>query len=128
MTRRLYAAVLVLLLACGGASTSPSAEPVSGPRLADRIAAGRAPLILDVRSSAEYEAGHIPGARNIPHDALPSRLDELPAARDTEIVVHCQSGRRAGMAEAVLVEAGYTRVRDLQGHWQAWEAAGLPQE
>ena len=47
---------------------------------------------------------------------------------DAEIVVYCRSGRRAGVAEAVLGEAGYTNIRDLEGHWLEWQAAGRPTE
>ena len=119
-------ALSLLSLACGGPASG--AGPISGPELVARIEARQAPLILDVRSPDEYAGGHIPGAVNIPYDALPERLAALPADRDAEIVVHCQSGRRAGIAEGVLLEAGYTQVRDLTGHWQAWDAAGLPQE
>ena len=129
MIRSLSVILLALAaLACGGEPAATAPEPIEGAALAARIAAGEPPLILDVRTEAEFEAGHIPGAINIPHDALAGRLGELPGAPDTEIVVHCQSGKRAGMAEETLAEAGYTNVRDLTGHWQAWQDAELPRE
>ena len=65
---------------------------------------------------------------NIPHTELAARLAELPQARDTELVVHCESGRRASTAEQVLRDAGYTRVRDLTGHMRAWREEGRPTE
>jgi len=70
----------------------------------------------------------VPGARNVPYDALAGRLGELGIATGTEIVAYCQSGRRAAIAEGVLHDAGYTNVRDLSGHWQGWHEAGLPAE
>ena len=70
--------------------------------------------------------GHIPGAVHIPHTELEARIDELPADRNTEIVVHCYSGKRAGMAESLLQEKGYLRVSDLKGHWKQWEEDGRP--
>jgi rhodanese-related sulfurtransferase len=85
-------------------------------------------LILDVRTPEEFAAGHVPGARNVPYDALAGRLGELAIAPGSEIVVHCQSGVRAAKAERVLADAGYTNVRDLDGHWKAWSEAGLPTE
>jgi rhodanese-related sulfurtransferase len=93
-----------------------------------RLDAGDAPLILDVRSPGEYAAGHIPGAVNIPHDALGVRLDELGADPDREIVVHCQSGRRAATAEQMLMDAGYTGIQHLDGDMAGWRSAGLPVE
>jgi rhodanese-related sulfurtransferase len=112
--------------ACGG--QEPASEAVSPSELAARIQSDAAPLILDVRTPAEFESGHIPGAVNIPHDQLRDRLDELSASPNDEIVVHCERGGRAAAAEAVLREAGYTHVRDLSGHMRAWRAEDLPVE
>lgn len=123
----LAAALCALPLpACG---SSPGADAsISGQELAQRIEAGDAPLVLDVRTPEEYASGHIPGAVNIPFDQLAGRMDELKAGKSDEIVVHCQSGRRAAMAEKTLAAAGYTDVRDLEGHMKRWKEAGLPLE
>jgi rhodanese-related sulfurtransferase len=102
--------------------------PISAAELADRIQAGSPPLILDVRDQREYALGHIPGAINIPVHEVSTRLAELPIAKSEEIVVHCGIGRRAATAEETLRENGYTNVRDLDGHWKEWQAAGLPTE
>jgi rhodanese-related sulfurtransferase len=127
MVRPLVAAglLLALLLAACAGSGSPSIEPAE---LAARIAGGSAPFVLDVRSSDEFAAGHIPGAVNVPHTELAERLGSLGLASDTEIVVHCQSGRRAAVATDVLTDAGFVRVVELEGHWADWSAAGLPRE
>jgi len=129
-TLRLALLALAVLFAdaAGAEEAAPAGSPIGGEELAARIAAGDAPLILDVRTPAEFEAGHLPGARNVPHDALADRLPALGLAPDAEIVVHCHSGRRASEAEQVLREAGHTNVRDLTGHWQAWRRAELPTE
>lgn len=121
-------AAALLLNACGGTTESPTGTSITAADLADRIQAGASPLVLDVRTSEEYGSGHIPGAVNIPYDELPARLSELPVEKSTEIVVHCQSGRRAQVAEGTLRESGYSNVRDLAGHWQGWRAAELPIE
>jgi len=124
----LFAAVLLLFACNGSGAESTAVAPIAADQLAERIAAGASPVVLDVRSREEYARGHIPGAVNIPHDELAGRLAEIPGSPSQEIVVHCQSGRRAGMAENVLREHGYSNVRDLTGHWQGWQAAGLPSE
>lgn len=104
-----------------GSSISPSV-------LADRIDTSQAPLILDVRTVGEFKNGHIPGAVNIPHRQLASRLSELIAYKDQEIVVHCQRGPRADFALSVLTDAGFMRLRELEGHMYQWNAGGFPIE
>lgn len=117
---------LVTLIACAAlplaafAAEAPSITTTEPEVLIARIAAGEAPLILDVRSAEEYEEGHVPGAVNIPHDELALRLDELGPDHTEEIVVYCKSGRRSAIAESILVEAGFTGVNDLDGHWLGW--------
>jgi len=124
--RLLGAAALLWLAGCSAAETPGGA--IAPGELAERLAAGTAPLVLDVRTTEEYAAGHVPGALNIPHTELASRLDELPVSRSTELVVHCQRGGRAAVAESLLVDAGYTNVRDLDGHMEAWQQGGYPLE
>jgi rhodanese-related sulfurtransferase len=101
---------------------------ISPGELAELIQLERAPLILDVRSESEYADAHIPGALNIPHDQLGDRLSQIGAAKTDEIVVHCKSGHRAGIAEQILIEAGYSNLRDLDGHMNAWKSGGYPVE
>lgn len=110
------------------AFVKPGIAPIAADDVARRLGSATAPVILDVRSRGEYAAGHIPGAINIPHDELASRLSEIPAAKSDEIVVHCQGGVRAATAEGILVEQGYTNVRDLQGQMSGWAQRGLPVE
>jgi phage shock protein E len=85
-------------------------------------------IVLDVRTAAEFAAGHVPGARNVSHDELPARLDELAALRDKPVVLYCRSGRRTQIAEETLRKAGFTKLLHLEGDWLAWEAAKRPVE
>ena len=124
MLRRgmLRGAVVALLLSLAHAGIA--AEAATTPSaLAAKIEAGDAPLVLDVRTHDEYAAGHVPGAILIPHDQLEDRITELGEPRD--VVVYCRSGRRSGLAEPVLEAHGF-RVSQLEGSWNAWEAAGMP--
>jgi len=120
----LLALVGWVLVGSSGGPARADAASISGPALAERIAAGDAPLVLDVRTPAEFASGHVPGAVNIPHTELPARLDELGSDRDREVVVYCESGRRAGWAEQALREAGFTRVHHLEGDMRAWRSDG----
>ena len=62
-------------------------------------------LILDVRSNREFAAGHIPGAKNIPVEEIPYKVEELKAIKNP-IVVYCLSGGRSGMAVSILKQNG----------------------
>lgn len=126
--RRLPIVLFCVILSSIACQDGPSAGPIAAPELAKRITTGNAPTIVDVRTPAEYGAGHIPGAINIPQDVLATRLADIPGAKSTEVVVHCQGGKRAAAAEQILVQQGYTNVRDLQGHFGGWVQQGLPVE
>ena len=118
-------AALAAMLGCGGAE-APEVRELSQQELLSDSPAGA--LILDVRTPAEFEAGHVPNALNIPHDELASRLEELDSEMDRPVVVYCRSGKRAGLAGSVLLAAGYTDVLHLEGDMAAWQAKGLPTE
>ncbi len=117
--------LVALTLACGPARAGDTITP---SELANRIDTHNAPLILDVRTPGEYAAGHIPGAVNIPHTDLRDRLSELISHLNDEIVVHCQMGPRAGVAQSILLQAGFTQTRELEGHMQKWKTNGYPIE
>ncbi len=121
-------ALTAILVTVGPAAAQdqPLTATMAPSELAGRIDDGSAPYVLDVRTAEEYADGHIAGAVNISHTELADRLGELDFAASEEIVVYCRSGRRAANAAATLVNAGFTGVRDLEGHMQGWEAAELP--
>ncbi|HEY6124512.1 MAG TPA: rhodanese-like domain-containing protein [Steroidobacteraceae bacterium] len=85
-------------------------------------------VVLDVRTADEFAAGHVPGARNVSHDQLASRLDELAGARDKQVVLYCRSGRRTLLAEDILRKAGFKNLAHLEGDYLAWEAEKRPVE
>lgn len=78
--------------------------------------------VLDVRHPAEFLAGHLPGAMNIPLGDLPARMAEVP--RERPLVVHCQSGARAAIAASLLLADGACDVRVLPGGFAEWQASG----
>lgn len=132
MTIRQIAQLTVVLAvattACGASDGVAPAGTITPEELAQRIDGGDPPFILDVRSAEEFEAGHIPGAVNIPHTELAARIDDLPAASAEELVVHCERGGRAAAAADILGGAGYSGIRDLNGHMLAWREGGYPVE
>ena len=91
--------------------------------LRQKLAAGEAVRLLDVRTPGEFETAHIPGSYNVPLDQLGEHRDEIRRLRD-DVVVICQSGNRAGHAERRLAEAGMANVHVLSGGMNAWTQAG----
>ena len=85
-----------------------------------------AAFLLDVREDDEWTAGHAPGARHLPMQEVPARLDEVPM--DGEVFVVCRSGGRSAQVTAYLIGNGWDNVRNVAGGMRAWHAAGLPLE
>jgi rhodanese-related sulfurtransferase len=82
-------------------------------------------LLLDVREPAEYAAIHAPNAKLMPLGEVGLRVKELEAWKDKPVAVICRSGRRSAQAVAILREAGFTQVVNVQGGTNAWVQAGL---
>ncbi len=93
--------------------------------LAAHLDAG-AVTVLDVRSDAEWEGGHIPGARHVPIGELLDRLASLPT--DRPLAVYCQGGGRSAIAASLLSAAGFANVMNLTGGLNEWRAADRPVE
>ena len=126
MVTRTILAGLIATLAAATALAADAPLPVmtQDAFLASLKADAKALFVLDVRTPDEYAAGYVPGAVNIPHDQLASRLSEVPKNR--EVVVYCRSGRRSEIAGQVLADHGYTKLEHLQGDMQGWQAAQRP--
>jgi rhodanese-related sulfurtransferase len=119
----MLALLLPALLLAGCASDKPTesvqtqaaeVRPISAAD-AKVILGGEDAVLLDVRTQEEFDAGHIEGAMLLPHDELSQRADELPADKDTTIIVYCRTGRRSAIAAETLMSLGYTNVYDLGG-------------
>ena len=93
---------------------------ISQVELMQRIKTNHAQLILDVRSPWEYRGGHIPGAINIPHDQLDSRLAEIASFKDKDVVLYCASGGRVVTAAKILRSAGFSKLQHLDGDMNGW--------
>jgi rhodanese-related sulfurtransferase/predicted transcriptional regulator len=101
-------------------------EAIDLPALQDKIKHG-AVTVVDVRSEAEFREGHIPGAKSVPLENLPSRIHELPA--DREIVAYCRGSLCTLSDEAVgiLQKQGYLAKNFAKG-MPEWQASGLNTE
>ena len=96
-----------------------STMPITPTELHAALETESPPMVVDVRSAAEFDAGHIPGSVNIPLPELRARLGEV--GTDRPVVTYCAVGQRGYLAERVLRQQGVTDVRNLTGGFVSWQ-------
>jgi rhodanese-related sulfurtransferase/DNA-binding transcriptional ArsR family regulator len=99
-------------------------QPITRDELARRIRRGEV-TVVDVRPAAEYDAGHVEGARSVPISELKRRLNALP--RDVELVAYCRGPYCVFADDAVrLLRRRGFEARRLEDGFPEWKRAGLP--
>lgn len=103
----------------------PEVRQISTQALSAELERPDPPLLLDVRTAAEHEVSHLPGARRVePDEALPAWLLTLP--RTTPIVAYCAVGYRSSAYARRLEAAGFSDVANLEGSIFAWANEDRP--
>ena len=124
--------LIAIALASGGlllwpvlqGAVASGLEPSAAVQLINRQKA----VVVDVCEAAEFAAGHIVGAKNIPLSELEGRLATVVKNKSLPLILVCQSGARSGRAVAVAKKLGYEQSQSLGGGLAAWKAANLPIE
>lgn len=83
-------------------------------------------VVVDVRDRAQFEAGHIGDARNVPQKELASSAEQLKKYREKPVIVCCDSGLQGGNAARELAKLGFSKVFNLRGGLGAWRNENLP--
>jgi rhodanese-related sulfurtransferase len=96
--------------------------------LLKRMKGKNPPALVDVRTGTEFRRGRIAGALHAPTWRILLRLDKIPADRDAELVVTCEHGPRARMAQSLLRAYGYRNIVLLDGQMAGWRRSGRPME
>ena len=118
--KRTYLALILLL-----SFDALSAELWSVAQLQEAISkSDHKPVLLDVRTQSEYNDGHIQNAINIPHDQILKEPQLVSAYKDSQVVVFCRSGFRAGKVIEMLEGLGFKEIIDIDGDMLAWNEAG----
>lgn len=117
----LFILVMIVINTVQGGGAK-SVLPIQAVQLLNRDDA----LMLDIRSTSEFETGHIINARNIPAADLKSRIGELNKFKGRPIVVCCAPGTTSGAALRELSGAGFEQVHSLKGGISAWRNDNLP--
>ena len=109
------------------ASEFPDVESLNITALEQRLTSEDSPpLLFDVRTPAEFDVSHLPGAHRVEPGTVPNLPEDLP--RNTPIVTYCAVGYRSAALARQLEEQGFTHVHNLEGSIFAWANAGLPLE
>ena len=94
------------------------------PAQGQALMANAGTVFVDVRTTEEWTAGHLPGAKHLDRGKLEFMVETSLPDKATPIVVYCKSGDRGALAAATLQEMGYTNVRNLAGGFMGWAKAG----
>jgi hydroxyacylglutathione hydrolase len=97
---------------------------VTAEDLAKRIKSRQAPILLDVRSAAEFNSGHIPGAVHAPLTNLLKATQAASRSKKDLLVLICEHGPRAQLARVLLKWHGYKNLELLNGHMAEWRQSG----
>lgn len=101
--------------ATNDSSNSSSYQQVDAETVKELIDTEDDYVILDVRTQAEYDESHIPGAILIPHDTVTTAAEDALPDKGQLILVYCRSGNRSKQASQTLVDLGYTNVVEFGG-------------
>jgi sulfur-carrier protein adenylyltransferase/sulfurtransferase len=90
---------------------------------------GNGVVLIDVRESEEWDAGHIPGAKHVPRGHLESRIEGAAPDKDARVVLYCASGNRSALAAHTLTDLlGYHDVASMTGGITLWKDRGYEVE
>ena len=123
MKKLLILALSLFLTGCmvtKTSETSSSYKTISSKEAQQMIEDNKDALILDVRTAAEYESGHIPNAVNLSNEDIQAGKVDSLKDKSQLIMVYCRSGNRSRQAAQKLAELGYTNVVDFGGI-QSWQ-------
>ncbi len=115
--------MLVWPLIAGGMNAD-ALNPAGAVQLINRAKA----VVVDVCEPAEFAAGHVSGAKNVPLGELEAKLPGVIKNKALPLILVCASGARSGRAVAIAKKLGYEQAQSLGGGLKAWKEANLPVE
>jgi rhodanese-related sulfurtransferase len=100
------------------------APHITSEQLSNYLSGKEEFILVDIRTEAEYEAGHIQGAQWLPRGKVEFYIQDLIKEPDTKIVLYCRSGGRSALTTIAMKNMGYTNVVDLGGGFKEWVSQG----
>jgi rhodanese-related sulfurtransferase len=120
--------LLAIAFVSGGMLVWPLVNKAKGGTQLDTLSATRlindGAVVVDVRDTTEFSAGHLVNAKHIPVGDIDKRMGDIPPGKP--VLVYCSEGNRSSKASAALKKAGREQIFALAGGLSAWKQAGLP--
>lgn len=113
LTRLAYAAMVVATIWLLSPAMAASGDPGVAKQAWPLIKSGA--LVIDVRTQEEFDEGHLEGTLHIPHENIDAIIDAIGNDQERQVVVYCRSGKRAGIVQDALAEAGFHNVFNATG-------------
>jgi len=107
-----------------GREAKSKAPHISSQQLSEYLSSTESFILLDIRTEAEYQAGHIQGAQWFARGRLEYYIQDLIKDPDSKIVLYCRTGGRSALATLTLQDMGYNNVVDLNGGFKEWISDG----
>lgn len=121
--KRIIALSLIVVAFLSACSSSSAIKNLDAQAFG-QIAAQSSTYVLDVRTSDEFAAGHLPNAHNIDVESSTFATEIAKLDKKATYAVYCQSGRRSALAVAQMEKAGFEHIYNLNGGMTAWTASG----
>ncbi len=118
---------IVLVLSCTATGEKESYQDIDAKAGFEMIQ-NKNPLILDVRTPAEYQAGHIKNSILIPVQVLSTEYKSILEYQGKSVLIYCRSGNRSVTASKILLENGFKPIYNLKGGIKSWIKNGYPVE
>ena len=124
--------LVLVALASGGMLLWPLVQGIAqaglSPSGAVHLINRERAVVVDVSDTAEFAAGHVGGAKNIPLGQLEEKLATMVKNKTVPLILVCQNGSRSGRALGIAQKLGYQQAQSLGGGLSAWKTANLPLE
>ena len=123
--------LIVLALASGAMLLLPAVKGAAGglsAAQAVQLINREKAVVIDVCEPAEFAAGHVGGAKNIPLAQLQERLPQVAKNKAVPVIMVCAKGGRAARAVGIAKGLGYDKAQPLAGGLTAWRQASMPVE
>ncbi len=104
--------------------TKSSISHISPSDLSKKMKSDEKFYLIDVRTKAEYDAGHLAGAKWIPRGKIEWGVTSLTDDPDAEMILYCRSGGRSSLSVQSLEKLGYKNIKDIDGGFKAWVSEG----
>ena len=122
--KKLLAIIAALLLLAGCSSSAAGVTNMNVSEFSKKISEAGV-ITVDVRTPGEFMTGHIQGAQNIDFESGSFESDIAALDKNATYAVYCRSGNRSGQAVAMMHEAGFHNVYNLEGGVIDWTNSGM---